>query len=108
MGRSHDHGGDCVYATAVLRLSIWTRLAPSGADEDRLRERIEGVGNTSKSVIGIPRGAKLGGPLRRRLSSCHTRLREERQAKEDCCLMLYLVYACLLGAMYVMTSSTFT
>ena len=46
------------------RLSIWTRIAPSGADEDGLRERIEGVGKYFKiSVLGYPEAAKLAGPL---------------------------------------------
>jgi len=47
------------------RLSIWTRLAPSGTDEEgALRERIEGVGKHFKmSVLGYPEGARLGGPL---------------------------------------------
>ncbi|KAG5648039.1 hypothetical protein DXG03_007074 [Asterophora parasitica] len=46
------------------RLSIWTRLAPSGNEEDGLRERIEGVGRHFKtSVLGFQEGQKLGGPL---------------------------------------------
>lgn len=46
------------------RLSIWTRLAPSGVDEDGLRERVEGVGRYFKiSVLGYAEGAKLAGPL---------------------------------------------
>jgi translation initiation factor 4E len=47
------------------RLSIWTRLAPIGSDEEiKLRERIEGVGKHFKiSVLGYPEGAKLSGPL---------------------------------------------
>lgn len=48
------------------RLSIWTRLAPgvSAADEDGLRERIEGVGRHFKvSVLGYADNAKLAGPL---------------------------------------------
>jgi translation initiation factor 4E len=46
------------------RLSIWTRLAPSGNDEDKLRERIEGVGKHFKmSVLGFNEGQKLAGPL---------------------------------------------
>ncbi|KAJ8596938.1 cap binding protein [Rhizopogon salebrosus TDB-379] len=47
------------------RLSIWTRLAPSGAPEDdKLRERIEAVGRHFKtSVLGFPEGHKLSGPL---------------------------------------------
>ncbi|KAJ6575186.1 translation initiation factor eIF 4e-like domain-containing protein [Mycena capillaripes] len=45
------------------RLSIWTRLAPSGED-DKLRERIEGVGKHFKmSVLGFSESQKLAGPL---------------------------------------------
>lgn len=45
------------------RLSIWTRLAPSG-DEDKLRERIETVGRHFKiNVLGYPETQKLAGPL---------------------------------------------
>ncbi|KAJ7631018.1 eukaryotic translation initiation factor 4E class I [Roridomyces roridus] len=45
------------------RLSIWTRLAPV-SDEDKLRERIEGVGRHFKmSVLGFAEGQKLAGPL---------------------------------------------
>ncbi|KAJ7706110.1 eukaryotic translation initiation factor 4E class I [Mycena rosella] len=46
------------------RLSIWTRLAPSSNEEDKLRERIEGVGKHFKmSVLGFAEGQKLAGPL---------------------------------------------
>jgi len=47
------------------RLSIWTRLAPSGSEEEgKLRDRIEGVGKHFKmSVLGYPEGARLSGPL---------------------------------------------
>ncbi|KZS93100.1 eukaryotic translation initiation factor 4E class I [Sistotremastrum niveocremeum HHB9708] len=48
------------------RLSIWTRLAPSGTadNDDPLRERIEAVGKHFKSnVLGYNEGQKLGGPL---------------------------------------------
>ncbi|KAJ7925850.1 translation initiation factor eIF 4e-like domain-containing protein [Mycena leptocephala] len=46
------------------RLSIWTRLAPSSNEEDKLRERIEGVGKHFKmSVLGFSEGQKLAGPL---------------------------------------------
>ncbi|KAH7931062.1 cap binding protein [Leucogyrophana mollusca] len=47
------------------RLSIWTRLAPSGGgEEDKLRERIETVGRHFKtSVLGYAEGQKLAGPL---------------------------------------------
>ncbi|KAG6879711.1 hypothetical protein C0992_012559 [Termitomyces sp. T32_za158] len=48
---------------AFYRLSIWTRLAPSGED-DALRERIEGVGRHFKtSVLGFQEGQKLVGGL---------------------------------------------
>ncbi|THV04883.1 eukaryotic translation initiation factor 4E class I [Dendrothele bispora CBS 962.96] len=46
------------------RLSIWTRLAPSTSDEDKLRERIETIGRHFKtSVLGYSDSAKLAGPL---------------------------------------------
>jgi hypothetical protein len=46
------------------RLSIWTRLAPSSPEDDRLRDRIEGVGKHFKmSVLGYSEGQKLAGPL---------------------------------------------
>jgi len=46
------------------RLSIWTRLAPSGTEDDGLRERIEGIGKHFKmSVLGYQEGQKLAGPL---------------------------------------------
>jgi translation initiation factor 4E len=47
------------------RISIWTRLAPFGHDDEAsLRERIEGVGKHFKtSVLGFAEGQKLGGPL---------------------------------------------
>ncbi|KAI0304877.1 eukaryotic translation initiation factor 4E class I [Russula brevipes] len=46
------------------RLSIWTRLAPSGADDDKLRERIEAVGRHFKTaVLGYTDSQKLAGPL---------------------------------------------
>jgi len=46
------------------RISIWTRLAPSQQEEDKLRERIEAVGRCFKtSVLGYPEGARLAGPL---------------------------------------------
>jgi translation initiation factor 4E len=45
------------------RLSIWTRVAPSGED-DGSRERIEGVGKHFKmNVLGYAEGQKLAGPL---------------------------------------------
>lgn len=49
------------------RLSIWTRLAPSGVgtlDDDNLRVRIEGIGKHFKTqVLGYGDTQKLGGPL---------------------------------------------
>ncbi|TFY83580.1 hypothetical protein EWM64_g430 [Hericium alpestre] len=47
------------------RLSIWTRLAPSGGpEEDGLRERIEAVGRHFKTaVLGYSDSQKLAGPL---------------------------------------------
>jgi translation initiation factor 4E len=46
------------------RLSIWTRLAPSSPEDDKLRERIEGVGRHFKtSVLGYTESQKLAGPL---------------------------------------------
>jgi translation initiation factor 4E len=47
------------------RLSIWTRLAPTGmSEEDVLRQRIESVGKHFKtSVLGFPEGQRLAGPL---------------------------------------------
>jgi translation initiation factor 4E len=46
------------------RLSIWTRLAPSSSEDDKLRERIEGVGKHFKiNVLGYPENQKLAGPL---------------------------------------------
>lgn len=45
------------------RLSIWTRLAPTG-DDEKLRERIETVGRHFKtSVLGYSEPQKLSGPL---------------------------------------------
>jgi translation initiation factor 4E len=46
------------------RISIWTGLAPSGNDDDKLRERIETIGKHFKSsVLGYNEGQKLAGPL---------------------------------------------
>lgn len=48
------------------RLSIWTRIAPTGAggDDDKLRERIESVGRHFKmNVLGYSDSQKLSGPL---------------------------------------------
>lgn len=46
------------------RLSIWTRLAPSGDDDKLLRERIEAVGRHFKTaVLGYSDSQKLAGPL---------------------------------------------
>ncbi|KAF8973984.1 cap binding protein [Flammula alnicola] len=68
-----DGSGSASLITGVIvstrpqfyRLSIWTRLAPSGTEDDAaLRERIEGVGKHFKmSVLGYPEGARLAGPL---------------------------------------------
>ena len=45
------------------RLSIWTRSAPAG-DDDQLRERVEAVGRHFKiSVLGYSDSQKLAGPL---------------------------------------------
>lgn len=45
------------------RLSIWTRLAPVG-DEDQLRERVEVIGRHFKTnVLGYAEAQKLAGPL---------------------------------------------
>ena len=50
---------------SFYRISIWTRVAPSGAaDDEKLRERIEAIGKNFKtSVLGYPESAKLSGPL---------------------------------------------
>lgn len=46
------------------RLSIWTRLAPSGDNADKLRERVETIGKHFKtSVLGYSDVQKLAGPL---------------------------------------------
>jgi len=47
------------------RISIWTRLAPTGADDEtKLRERIESVGRHFKvQVLGYQESQRLGGPL---------------------------------------------
>ncbi|PSR78209.1 hypothetical protein PHLCEN_2v7541 [Hermanssonia centrifuga] len=49
------------------RLSIWTRTAPTGtggAEDDKLRERIEAIGRNFKtSVLGYADAQKLQGPL---------------------------------------------
>jgi len=70
-----DGSGSASLITGVIvstrpqfyRLSIWTRLAPSGAEDDAanaLRDRIEGVGKHFKmSVLGYPEAARLAGPL---------------------------------------------
>lgn len=51
--------------SSFYRISIWTRNAPGGApDDDKLRERIEGIGRHFKtSVLGYDEKAKLSGPL---------------------------------------------
>ena len=68
-----DGSGSASLITGVIvstrpqfyRLSIWTRLAPTGADDEAaLRERIEGVGKHFKmSVLGYAEAARLAGPL---------------------------------------------
>ncbi|KAH8120426.1 translation initiation factor eIF4e [Phellopilus nigrolimitatus] len=46
------------------RVSIWTRLAPAGPEDEKLRERIENIGKHFKmSVLGYGETQKLGGPL---------------------------------------------
>ena len=46
------------------RISIWTRTAPTGNDDDKLRERIESVGRHFKTqVLGYPESQKLAGAL---------------------------------------------
>lgn len=46
------------------RISIWTRKAPAGTDDDALRPRIESIGRHFKvSVLGYSEGQKLAGPL---------------------------------------------
>ena len=46
------------------RLSIWTRLAPGGGDEEALRRRIESIGRHFKTnVLGFQDSQKLAGPL---------------------------------------------
>ncbi|PFH54533.1 hypothetical protein AMATHDRAFT_169006 [Amanita thiersii Skay4041] len=46
------------------RLSIWTRLAPTGNGDDTLRERIESIGRHFKmSVLGFQEAQRLAGPL---------------------------------------------
>ena len=47
------------------RVSIWSRLAPmGGADDERLRQRIEAIGKHFKTmVLGYNETQKLGGPL---------------------------------------------
>ncbi|KAH9944084.1 eukaryotic translation initiation factor 4E class I [Epithele typhae] len=47
-----------------FRISIWTRSAPSGADDDKLRERIEAIGKHFKvSVLGYQDSQRLAGAL---------------------------------------------
>jgi len=67
-----EHGDAQSLITGVIvstrpqfyRLSIWTRLAPSGSEEDGVRERIEGVGRHFKmNVLGYSDSQKLAGPL---------------------------------------------
>ncbi|EJF67013.1 eukaryotic translation initiation factor 4E class I [Dichomitus squalens LYAD-421 SS1] len=48
------------------RISIWTRTAPTlaGGDDDKLRERIEGIGRHFKTqVLGYPESQRLAGAL---------------------------------------------
>lgn len=46
------------------RVSIWTRVAPSQAEDDPLRKRIEQIGRHFKlQVLGYAEGQKLAGPL---------------------------------------------
>ncbi|KAF8640539.1 hypothetical protein AX17_000201 [Amanita inopinata Kibby_2008] len=46
------------------RLSIWTRLAPTGNGDDALRERMESIGKHFKAnVLGFQEGQRLAGPL---------------------------------------------
>ncbi len=49
------------------RISLWTRTAPTGAagaDDDKLRERIESIGRHFKTnVLGYPEGQRLAGAL---------------------------------------------
>lgn len=46
------------------RISIWTRLAPNAAEDDGLKERIEGIGRHFKtSVLGYQEAQRLQGPL---------------------------------------------
>ncbi|CDO76634.1 hypothetical protein BN946_scf184868.g48 [Trametes cinnabarina] len=46
------------------RISIWTRSAPTGGEDDKLRERIEAIGRHFKTqVLGYPEGQRLAGAL---------------------------------------------
>ncbi|KAI0652225.1 eukaryotic translation initiation factor 4E class I [Trametes meyenii] len=46
------------------RISIWTRTAPTGGEDDKLRERIEAVGRHFKTnVLGYPEAQRLAGAL---------------------------------------------
>jgi len=46
------------------RISIWTRLAPQGPEDDKLRDKIEAIGKHFKmSVLGYSEPQKLAGPL---------------------------------------------
>jgi translation initiation factor 4E len=46
------------------RVSIWTRLAPAGPEDEELRQRVESIGKHFKSsVLGYADGARLAGPL---------------------------------------------
>jgi len=47
-----------------FRISIWTRLAPSNAENDPIRQRIETIGHHFKeNVLGYNKTQKLAGPL---------------------------------------------
>lgn len=46
------------------RISIWTRSAPTGNDDEKLRERIEAIGKHFKTnVLGYPESQRLAGAL---------------------------------------------
>jgi translation initiation factor 4E len=47
-----------------FRISIWTRLAPTNAENDPIRQRIETIGlHFKENVLGYSRNQKLAGPL---------------------------------------------
>lgn len=46
------------------RVSIWTRTAPAGPEDEELRQRIESIGKHFKTtVLGYADNARLSGPL---------------------------------------------